>query len=187
MIKFLDNPEFCLEDIDDFIKYTNRDVDDVDILSQSNGHKRLTCSNNKFNLSFEFGPERIGVSWQVSFFDPRRLNGYRLYYIEARDNMTFDQNDISLRTDCASSEWTSEYVQYERRLEGIQKFLMSEQIKVKAYTRYAIYVKADINFASNYEFDNNIRNSTSKRDKIISDIYYVYSSPKSEHSENKNN
>ncbi len=178
MIKFLENPEFCLEDVDDFIKYTNRDVDDADILSQFNGYKRLTCSNNKFNLTFSFSAEKIGVSWQVSFFDRRRLNGYRLYYIEAHDNLTFDPNDISFGTDCAN-EWNSEYVEFERRLEGIQNFLMNEVIKVKAYTRYAIYVKADINFVSS-QTTSDIRNSTSKRDKVISDIYYVYSSPTSE-------
>jgi hypothetical protein len=56
---------------------------------------------------------------------------------------------------------------------------MNEVIKVKAYTRYAIYVKADINFVSS-QTTSDIRNSTSKRDKVISDIYYVYSSPTSE-------
>ena len=90
MIKIFENPEYCVDDIDDFIKYVNRTVDDTDMLVQFNGYKRLSCSNNKFNLTFNLKDDKISVTWFVDFFDVRRLNGFTLFYIEAPGNLTFD-------------------------------------------------------------------------------------------------
>lgn len=182
-IKFFENPEFCLNDINEFVKYLNKSSLDMDISAQFNGYKRLTCSNSKLELNITIGPNNyINVTWPVIFSDTRRLKGFLLSYIEAPGNLTYDPNDISTVSSGYSAvnnlnDWLTVYIQHNEMQARLDKYIISEIITVKPYTRYAIYVKADITFAS--QFDNRSMHTSFENDRVISDIYYVYSFPAS--------
>ena len=108
-LKIFENPEFCYNDIFDFVSYINRTVDDFEILSQFNGYKCFTYSNKMLELNIASASDTLTISWKVVFSDLRRLNGYTIFYIDA-GNRTFDQNDIDSSMFECNSEWQTEYI-----------------------------------------------------------------------------
>lgn len=114
--------------------------------------------------------------------DLRRLKGYIVSYAEVPDGFTINQNDIdfmqSYRTISADFnsfiEWNYLYAEYN---EDTKSKRFTVHINAEPFTRYAIYVKADLTYDSRWETNKELFRSSIRFDKVISTIQYVYSLP----------
>jgi hypothetical protein len=180
-VKFFENPELCYQDIESFLSLCKLNFSDNEISYNFNGYRRLTCSNQTIDLKFDLGAKNIIVSWNVSISDLRRLKGYILSYTEVPNDYLIDQNDIDFMHSFKMSsnsydslfEWNYLYLQYDESIDSNK--LVKMNIEVEPFTRYAVYVKADLTIDSH--LSNIERYSSFALDKIISQINYVYSLP----------
>jgi len=176
-VKFFENPELCYQDIEYFLNACNLNFSDSEISFNFNGYRRLTCSNQTIDLTFELMPKSIIVNWNVTISDLRRLKGYILSYTEVPDGLYIDQNDIdfmhSYKTTTTDSyyEWNYLYIQYDESIDIDRN--VKTTIEVEPFTRYAIFVKADLTIDSH--LSNVGHYSSFALDRVISQINYVYS------------
>lgn len=173
-VKFFENPNLCFQTIEEFMLKSNvLNAQDSDISFNFNGYRRLTCSNQTIELGLDPKSNKINVNWNVTVSDVRRLKGYILFYAPISNNLILDQNEMEYKSDLEKSdlEWMHLYVDYD---EKTSKHLVQTSIDVEPFTRYAVYVKADltINFDSKW-----INRTLYQYDRIISKINYVYSLP----------
>ncbi len=177
-VEFFENPKFCYQDIEHFLAACKLNFTDSEISFNFNGYRRLTCSNQKIELKFEFMPSSIVVSWNVIISDLRRLKGFILSYTEVPDGYFIDQNDIDFMYSYKSTsavdslyEWNYLYVHYDESIDLSRSVRIG--IDVEPFTRYAIYVKADLTIDSH--LSNMGHYSSFALDRVISEINYVYS------------
>jgi hypothetical protein len=184
-VKFFENPELCFNDIEMFMHHSNLNKVDAEISFNFNGYKRFTCSNQSIELEFRIESKRIHVNWNVTISDLRRLKGYTLSYTKVPNNFKFDQNNVDFmhsyvnyqapindEDDDISTirfEWNYVYLQYD---EQSNKRQTSVYIDVEPFTRYAIYLKADITIKTDWKSQSN-----SDSDPLVSRIQYVHSLP----------
>ena len=188
-IRFYENPELCYEDIERFVLNLNLNTDLVSL--NFNGYKRLTCSNRTIDLNVKLEKNKILVSWNIFISDLRRLKGYTISYVEVSDDFLFDKRDVDLigsfnnnhMYDDGLFEWNYLYIDFD---ESIYKKngIVQAKIDVEPFTRYALYVKADLTLDYNWanmDSYNRINRSllTFETDKLTSQIHYVYSLPSS--------
>ena len=200
-VKFFENPELCYDEIQNFmlktfssIQSANATISLAEVSFNFNGYRRLTCSNRTIELKFNLEPKKLLISWNVSISDFRRLKGFILSYIEVPQNFSFDENDVEFlqSSSILSSykslnsiyfnmiyEWSYLYVQFdEYRLKN--KTFYTTSIDVEPFTRYAVYLKADLTMdeTPNWSYNKSSLSSYSfNSDKMISKINYVYSLP----------
>jgi len=111
----------------------------------------------------------IRVDWNVTIADLRRLKGFILSYAEVPAGFLIDQNDV----DSGFIEWNVLYIEYAEEKSTKKEASLNAAIDVQPFTRYAIYLKADLT----YDDDKLLFHASISADKIISTIYYVYSMP----------
>lgn len=178
-VKFFENPELCYQDIERFLSTCKLNFSDSEISFNFNGYRRLTCSNQTIDLKFSLMSKIITVNWNVTVSDLRRLKGYILSFTEVPDDYFIDQNDVdfmhSFKTSATDSlfEWNYLYHQYDESIDASRSITVN--IEVEPFTRYAIYVKADLTIDSH--LSNIGHYSSFALDKVISQINYVYSLP----------
>jgi hypothetical protein len=159
-----------------------------------NGYRRFTCSNNTIDLKFKLSKHKLSIYWNVTFSDLRRLKGFILFHTQVPLNISFDQYDMELLHSSAISisyykslksvydiyEWDYEYIQFNELLLK-KNNLYKATIDVKPFSRYAIYLKADMSLNYlNWKYNgSSLYFNSFKSDKIISKIHYVYSLPAS--------
>ncbi len=112
------------------------------------------------------------VKWNVSISDVRRLKGYLVSYTQVEEYFLIDQNEASLTND-GMVNWNYIYAEYDN---DEQKAAFQVKIDVDPFTKYAIYVKAELTLDSHAEVKQTFHFTTSL-DRFISKIYYVYSLP----------
>ena len=175
-VKFFENPELCYNDIETFLEGSGSSVADSEVSFNFNGYRRFTCSNQTIDLEIELISGSIEVSWNVSISDLRRLKGFIVSYAETPDDFLINQNDIDYKALDSDSfiEWSHLYSEFD---EDAKKKYVTVRISAEPFTRYAIYVKADITHDSRWETGSNYFRSSIRLDKVISTIYYVYSLP----------
>lgn len=182
-VKFFENPYLCYENILNLINLSNISSSDAEVSFNFNGYRRLTCSNRTIELSFDLKPMKIAVKWNITITDLRRLKGFNLFYVEAPSGSIIQSNDIDFISSSslpvgAYQEWHQVYFQYDELVTGpsAKSREVKLEIDVKPFTRYAIYVKADITMDTNWN-----RVSSFELDRLISRINYVYSMPASKY------
>jgi hypothetical protein len=196
IIKFFENPHLCFWEIQSFMFKTTKNLNKNSnlILSDEvsfdfNGYRRFTCSNNTIDLKFKSTKHKLSISWNATFSDLRILKGFILFHTQVPFNISFDQYDMELLHSSAISisyykslksadnfyEWDYEYIQFDELLFK-KNNLYKAIIDVKPFSRYAIYLKADLSL--NYNGSSLYFNSLIS-DKIISKIHYVFSLPAS--------
>ena len=182
-VKFFENPYLCYEDILNLIHLSNISSSDAEVSFNFNGYRRLTCSNRTIELSFDLKPMKIVIKWNITITDLRRLKGFNLFYVEAPIGSIIQSNDVDFISSSslpigAYQEWNQVYFQYDELVSGslAQSREVKLEIDVKPFTRYAIYVKADITMDTNWN-----RVPSFESDRLISQINYVYSMPASEY------
>ena len=201
-VKFFENPELCYDEIQSFMLKTKFELIEnkqnfllAEISFNFNGYRRLTCSNKTIDLKFDFDLYKIIISWNVTITDLRRLKGFIISYIQVASNFTFDQNDVeSLHSSLISSstskkisnlhfniiyEWSYLYIQFDEYLAKKNHNAYKASIDVEPFTRYAIYLKADLTMdTQDWNYNDTFHDTYStKADKLISQIHYLYSSP----------
>ena len=185
-VKFFENPELCYEEIEAFMHETSASSMDADVSFSFNGYRRLTCSNRTVDLSFRLLPKQVVVSWSVSVADLRRLKGFILSYVEVADGFVFEQNDVDFMHSSHKSlnavadsvyEWNYVYLQYD---EYKMSKVVRASIDVEPFTRYAVYVKADLTMDTQWSNKSSYSLSFGA-DRLISKINYVYSLPAREY------
>ena len=170
---------------------TTNNILQAEISFNFNGYRRLTCSNQSIDLNFDFEPKKLFISWNVTISDLRRLKGFILSYIEVPKNFSFDENDVDFFHSSTSFssykslnniyfnmiyEWNYMYIQFDEYMLKT-KGIYSTSIDVEPFTRYAVYLKADLTMDTPDWSYNKSSYSSFKSDKIISKINYVYSLP----------
>lgn len=156
-VKFFENPSLCYHDIQSFLASNRVESHLVEVSFNFNGYKRLMCpSERKIQLKIEFWPRQIVVRWNITIVDLRRLNGYVLYYKETDSETTASELD---------DEWNSLFVEYD---ETASLRHMNAWLDVEPFTKYSLFVKADLNMDMNVSY---------QYDRLISDVHHVYSLP----------
>lgn len=182
-VKFFENPELCYSDIETFLHDVgSTTIKDSEVSFNFNGYRRFTCSNQTIDLEIKLISRLIQVTWNVTISDLRRLKGFIVSYAEIPDGFTINQNDIdfmqSYRSIISDSnsfiEWNYLYAEYNEDVKG-KRFTV--RINAEPFTRYAIYVKADLTHDSRWETNKELFRSSIGFDKVISTIQYVYSLP----------
>lgn len=182
-VKFFENPELCYSDIETFLQDAgSTTIKDSEVSFNFNGYRRFTCSNQTIDLEIKLISRQIQISWNVTISDLRRLKGFIVSYAEIPDSFTINQNDIdfmqsyrSISSDLNSFiEWSYLYAEYN---EDVKSKRFTVRINAEPFTRYAIYVKADLTHDSRWETNRGLFRSSIGFDKVISTIQYVYSLP----------
>lgn len=170
-IKFFENPDLCYQLIENLVHLTQlTQVHESDVSYNFNGYKRLTCSKPTFDLSFELKRKFVKISWNVSITDLRRLKGFTVYYMPINDEVNKIINDDTFE----QLEWQSVYIEYSE-ING--KYLSALIDILKPFTRYAVYVKADLLHNSNIIRE---KKYSSQYDQILSKINLIQTLPSSE-------
>ena len=163
-VKFYENPFLCYQDIEDFMGRVRLNASSsvaAEISFNFNGYSRLTCSSkHTIELGLEPGARQISVTWNVSVSDLRRLKGFVLAYVEANANLTADLDEMY--------DWSSIYIDYDESTQ--RQGQMSAVLDVEPFTRYAIYLKADLTVDAEWR-------TSFDYDRLISNINYVFSLP----------
>ncbi|CAF0885729.1 unnamed protein product [Brachionus calyciflorus] len=168
-VKFFENPDLCFQIIENFLLNSNlSNIHESDVSFNFNGYRRLTCSNRTIELKFELKRNFIKVLWNVTISDLRRLKGFNIFYKQVAEN--YLEYDISDSFD--QSDWMHLYVEFNEK--NSKDFVSIEIENLEAFTKYAIYVKADLMINSNWLI--NSKYST-QFDRIISAINYVQTLP----------
>ncbi len=135
--------------------------------------------------------QSILIQWNVTVSDTRRLKGFIISYAKVHDQFVVDQNDVDFMYSYESNlkksssgfdlnaeapvriEWNYLYAEYDE--DSSLEFRV--QIKnVDPFTKYAIYVKADLtSFESTTP--QHLKTNILSFDRLISNINYIYSLP----------
>ncbi len=175
-VKFYENPELCYEDLERFVAHINQDR----VSLSFNGYRRLTCSNRTIDLNVRAEKNRIKLGWLVQVSDLRRLKGYTVAYTEVGDEFEFDKRDIDLEQEEQSArsgyEWSYQYVSFDETVYK-RNGLIEAQLECEPFTRYALYVKADLMLDYSWYSGNGSAKVAFENDRLVSQINYVYSLP----------
>jgi insulin receptor len=168
-VKFFENPQLCYQNIENFMQDSQVDKPlDAEISFNFNGYKRLTCSSNyTIDLTFKLDPSKITVEWTVTISDLRRLKGYILSYMDVSSS---DVSSVDIEN--LDYDWTSLYIEFGESMKSSRK--MFATLDVEPFTRYAVYLKADLTLDVNW---NSEMASSFERDRLTSNLNYVYSLP----------
>ncbi|KAK9497178.1 hypothetical protein O3M35_004544 [Rhynocoris fuscipes] len=133
------NPKLCRSKIDELKEIANlSDYSELEVASNSNGHK-VACNVTRLKAFIEKKSSVVAiVHWtQFEHYDPRKVLGYMVYYIEApfRNITMFGGRDA-----CGGDEWKVIDVSADENVteRGFHQTIIT---KLKPYTQYAYYVK----------------------------------------------
>lgn len=201
-MKFFENPHLCFGEIQNFMLNTLKNrthLKEAEVSFNFNGYNRLTCSNKTIDLDFKLDKYKMSIVWNVTFSDLRRLKGFILSYIRVpTNNFSFDHYDLEFFHSSTVSfssykslksvyfnmiyEWNYLYIQFDEILLRKHSSYRAT-IDVEPFTRYAVYLKADLAYDDAFDWNFNESSlfaNSFKIDKMISKIYYVHSLAASE-------
>lgn len=148
----------------------------------------MSCSNRTLEVWTRAEKGHIDVEWEVEISDLRRLKGFQIGYSEVNTKsqedrlLNDDDDDNDENSDGEDSTldqiddqvdlWTYLYVPYSQ--ESIITRRMKGRIDVRPFTKYALFVKADL-MAADTNWAN--RSSAFEHDKVISRVVRITSLP----------
>ncbi len=177
-VKFFENPNLCFQDIEHLIFNKARvlNAQNSDISFNYNGYNRVVSCSSKFPIKLILEPRatEVIVRWNVTISDLRRLNGFILYYSQLSDNQALSDFKNDNRLD--QRNWESLYVEFdENNLKKNRGMIVT--FECDPYTKYAVYLKADLAMTNSQIYYLNNRSNLFGQDRLISAINFVQSLP----------